>query len=77
MNLIYKYSIPHTAPKGKPPAERKYCFAKDEFSEAQGRQLKQGKADEVLPSLANFNAILQDLMQDVAFSFANRCKCVL
>ena len=28
-------------------------------------------------ALAFFNAILQDLMQDAAFSFANRCKCVL
>ena len=28
-------------------------------------------------ALAFFDAILQDLMQDAAFSFANRCKCVL
>ena len=28
-------------------------------------------------SLAFFTAILQDLMQDIAFCFANRCKCVL
>lgn len=28
-------------------------------------------------ALALFNANLQDLMQDAAFSFANRCKCVL
>lgn len=28
-------------------------------------------------ALAFFNAILQDLMQNAAFSFANRCKCVL
>ena len=28
-------------------------------------------------ALAFFDANLQDLMQDAAFSFANRCKCVL
>lgn len=28
-------------------------------------------------ALAFFDALLQDLMQDAAFSFANRCKCVL
>ena len=31
----------------------------------------------LLVSLAFFNEILQVLMQDAAFSFANRCKCVL
>lgn len=31
----------------------------------------------IVNALAFFNAILQDLMQDAAFSFANRCKCVL
>ena len=30
----------------------------------------------VCVSLAFFNAILQDLVQDAAFSFANKCKCV-
>ena len=31
----------------------------------------------IVNALAFFNAILQDLMQGAAFSFANRCKYVL
>lgn len=55
----------------------KQNFAKDKFSEVQEREPCIVRIAVLLVSLAFFNEILQVLMQDAAFSFANRCKYVL
>lgn len=51
-------------------------FAKLFFSEVMSRLFLCGNLLPFASSLAFFNANLQDLMQDVAFSFANRYKCL-
>ena len=51
-------------------------FAKLFFSEIMSHLFLCGNLLPFASSLAFFNANLQDLMQDVAFSFANRCKCL-
>lgn len=47
-------------------------FAKGRFSEVSNRGYRYQTVSVSCASLAFFNAYLQDIMQDVAFRFANR-----